>query len=181
MYQILDWIRGLITGRSEQQSKKTEASRRPIYNPGEPVDVLSARDPILALDVFDEVATDTSAAVEPAPDIDTLLATADVKRGETLYFQCRACHTLNEGGANKIGPNLYGVFGQKAGSAPGFSYSDAVKNSDVVWTPATVSAWLERPSDFLPGNMMVFLGVKKPQDRASLIAFLQQETGAASN
>jgi cytochrome c len=117
------------------------------------------------------------AVVEPPPDIDALLATADVKRGETLYFQCRACHTLNEGGAHKVGPNLYGLFGQKAGSAAGFSYSDAVKNSDIVWTPATVSAWLEQPAEFLPGNMMVFVGVRKPQDRANVIAFLQRETG----
>jgi len=125
--------------------------------------------------------TDAAAGVEAAPDIESLLATADVKRGETLYFQCRACHTLDEGGAHKVGPNLYGVLGQKAGSAPGFSYSDAVKNSDVVWTSEALSAWLEQPAQFLPGNMMVFVGVKKPQDRANLIAFMQQETGAAGN
>jgi len=124
--------------------------------------------------------TEAAAVAEPAPDIDSLLASADVKRGETLYFQCRACHTLDEGGAHKVGPNLWGLFGQKAGSAPGFNYSDAVKNSDVVWTPATVSAWLEQPAQFLPGNMMVFIGVKKPQDRANLIAFLQQNTGGTA-
>jgi cytochrome c len=120
-----------------------------------------------------------AAEQEPAPDMDALLAGADLKRGETLYFQCRACHTMNEGGPNKVGPNLWGMFGRKAGAAAGFAYSDAVKNSDIVWTADTVSAWLEQPADFLPGNMMVFVGVKKPQDRANLIAFLQANTGAS--
>jgi len=120
-----------------------------------------------------------AAEPEPAPDMDALLASADLKRGETLYFQCRACHTMNDGGPNKVGPNLWGMFGRKAGQAAGFAYSDAVTNSDIVWTAETVSAWLEQPADYLPGNMMVFVGVKKPQDRANLIAFLQANTGAA--
>ncbi|MGI9342115.1 MAG: c-type cytochrome [Gammaproteobacteria bacterium] len=120
-----------------------------------------------------------AAEPEPAPDMDALLASADLKRGETLYFQCRACHTMNEGGPHKVGPNLWGMFGRKAGQGDGFAYSDAVKNSDIVWTAETVSAWLEQPADYLPGNMMVFVGVKKPQDRANLIAFLKANTGAA--
>lgn len=127
----------------------------------------------------DKASTAPAAVVEEV-DMSALLANADVKRGETLYFQCRACHTLEEGGANKVGPNLYGMFGRKAGLAPGFSYSDAVKNSDIVWSAETVSAWLEQPADFLPGNIMVFVGVKKPQDRANLIAYLQANTGAAA-
>ncbi len=120
-----------------------------------------------------------AAAVEEM-DLSEMLANADIKRGETLYFQCRACHTLGEGGAHKVGPNLYGMFGRKAGQAAGFTYSDAVKNSDVVWSAETVSGWLEQPADFLPGNIMVFVGVKKPQDRANLIAYLQANTGAAA-
>lgn len=122
-----------------------------------------------------------SAPTEQAPpaDINALLANADIDRGQTLYFQCRACHTMHEGGQNKVGPNLWGMFGRKAGQVPGFTYSDAVTNSDIVWTAETVSAWLERPADFLPGNMMVFVGVKDPQDRANLIAYLQANTGAA--
>ncbi|MFW2404171.1 MAG: c-type cytochrome [Gammaproteobacteria bacterium] len=127
----------------------------------------------------DSASSAPTAAVEEV-DMDTLLANADVKRGETLYFQCRACHTLEEGGAHKVGPNLYGMFGRKAGQADGFSYSDAVKNSDIVWSAETVSGWLEQPADFLPGNIMVFVGVKKPQDRANLIAYLQANTGAAA-
>jgi cytochrome c len=120
-----------------------------------------------------------TAAVEAPQDISALMANADIKRGETLYFQCRACHSMNEGGPHKVGPNLWGVFGRKAGEAPGFTYSDAVKNSDIVWSAETISAWLEQPADYLPGNIMVFVGVKKPQDRANLIAYLKANTGAA--
>lgn len=120
-------------------------------------------------------------APEEPVDINVLIANADVKRGQNLYLQCRACHSLNQGGMNKVGPNLYGMFGSKAGFAPGFAYSEALIGTDVVWTPETLSEWLARPSQFMPGNRMVFVGVKKPQDRANIIAFLQQATSGASN
>ena len=124
-------------------------------------------------------AADAPPAEPEAPvDIDSLLASADIDRGKTLYLQCRACHSLGEGEPNKVGPNLYGMFGRKAGLAPGFTYSDAVVQSDIVWDAASMDQWLARPSDYLPGNRMVFVGIKKPQDRASLILFLQKETGA---
>jgi len=110
--------------------------------------------------------------------IDERLVMADVTRGQTMYFQCRACHSLNEGGPHKVGPNLYGIFGSKAGMAPGFAYSDAVVNADVVWTVEAMDEWLARPGSYLPGNRMVFVGVKDARERANLIAYLQQETGA---
>ncbi len=111
-------------------------------------------------------------------DIDALVASADVARGQTLFLQCRACHGLEPEGMNKVGPNLYGMFGREAGKAPGFDYSDAVANSGIVWSAKTLDQWLARPSDFLPGNRMVFVGVPKPADRAALIAYIKQETGA---
>ena len=111
-------------------------------------------------------------------DINALIASADLKRGETLFLQCRACHSLGEGEANKVGPNLHGVFGRKAGLAPEFAFSEVFVNADVTWTPETMSEFLYRPSAFLPGNRMVFIGVGKPADRANLIAFLQQATAA---
>ena len=122
-----------------------------------------------------------AATPEPAGadyDIDALVASADVKRGQTLFLQCRACHSLAEGEPHKVGPNLWGMFGRKAGLAPGFAYSEAVSGSGIEWSAATLNEWLARPSDFLPGNRMVFIGVKEPQDRANLIAYLKQETGA---
>ncbi len=125
-------------------------------------------------------ASSTAAAPEGEPYIEVVLANADQRRGQMLYFQCRACHSLNEGGPNKVGPNLWNMFGSTAGFALGFAYSDAFVDSDIVWTTETVSAWLHRPSRFLPGNRMVFVGVKDAQDRANLIAFLQQQTVPAA-
>lgn len=129
----------------------------------------------------DAAPADTGAAPAAATgeaDIGTRLAAADLKRGQTMYFQCRACHSLEQGGPNKVGPNLHGVFGRKAGLVPGFAYSDVMAASEVVWTDEAMDAWLARPSQFMPGNRMVFIGVKDAQDRASLIAYMKQETGA---
>jgi cytochrome c len=118
----------------------------------------------------------------PGVDVpfDELLASADLARGKTLYLQCRACHSLEAGGPNKVGPNLHGMFGRKAGLAPGFPYSIALAQSEIVWTPATMDPWIERPGKYLPGNRMIFGGIKKRQDRANLIAFLMQETTVVS-
>jgi cytochrome c len=125
----------------------------------------------------DTPSTAATTAVDAAPvDLQALLGTADPEKGKVLYLQCRACHSLESGGANKVGPNLHGVFGRKAGLAPGFTYSDAVVGSSIVWSAETLNEWLARPSDFLPGNRMVFVGIRKPEDRANLIAFLKRET-----
>lgn len=126
-----------------------------------------------------DTSSPATTAADAAPvDFQALLATADPEKGKVLFLQCRACHSLEAGGANKVGPNLHGVFGRKAGLAPGFSYSDVVSQSDITWSAETLNSWLERPSDFLPGNRMVFVGIRTPEDRASLIAYLKQETGA---
>lgn len=118
----------------------------------------------------------TTAAEAEAADINALIANADVKRGQTLFLQCRACHSLGAGEAHKVGPNLHGMFGRKAGQAPGFVYSEPLSQSDVTWNPETLNEFLARPSQFIPGNRMVFIGVGKPADRGNLIAFLQQAT-----
>lgn len=116
----------------------------------------------------------------PAATIKPLLETADAAQGKRLYLQCRACHTLEAGGINTVGPNLHGLLGSTAGQAEGFNYSDVLAESGIVWTPATLDKWLTRPSDFLPGNRMIFAGVSDPADRADLIVYLQQATAAAN-
>lgn len=118
------------------------------------------------------------AAAPATADLQTLLATADPEKGKVLFLQCRACHNLEAGGDNKVGPNLHGFLGRKAGLAPGFSYSEAVAQSGILWSAETLDQWLARPSEFLPGNRMVFVGIRKPEDRANLIAYLKRETGA---
>ncbi len=111
--------------------------------------------------------------------IEQLLETADAAQGKRLYLQCRACHTLEAGGINTVGPNLHGLFDNAVGQAEGFAYSDALLESGIVWTPETLDRWLARPSDFLPGNRMIFAGVSDPADRADLILYLQQATSDA--
>ena len=101
-----------------------------------------------------------------------------LKRGKRVFVLCRSCHTLEEGARHKVGPNLYGMFGSKAGLKEGFRYSDAVKNSDIVWNSENLTEWLVKPKDFLPGNRMAFAGVRKETDRKALIRYLEVNTGA---
>jgi cytochrome c len=106
-------------------------------------------------------------------------AAADRSNGERQAKICRACHSLEEGGPNMIGPNLYGFFGKRIGSVPGFSYSAAVSEVDFVWTPRALDAWLSQPGRFLPGNRMTFAGVPQEKDRVDLIAYLLESTGGS--
>lgn len=101
---------------------------------------------------------------------------ADEEYGDRISMQCRACHTLERGGPNMIGPNLYGLFGRPAGTAPGFPYSRALAEADFVWTPRALDAWLAEPARFLPGNAMAYPALASPGDRAALIASLLRQT-----
>jgi cytochrome c len=99
---------------------------------------------------------------------------ADPKRGETLYLsRCGACHTIDENGA---GTQHRGLFARKAGTQPGFDYSEALKASGIVWTEKTVDRWLTNPTAFVPGNKMVVQLANQPVDRADLIAYLKTAT-----
>ncbi len=103
-------------------------------------------------------------------------ADADRQRGQRQAQLCRACHSFEEGGANMIGPNLHGFFGEQVGSGEGFDYSEAIREADFVWTPRALDAWLARPASFLPGNRMTFAGVNRQADRDALIAYLLEAT-----
>lgn len=105
-------------------------------------------------------------------------AGASPGRGEKQAQICKACHSLNDGGPNMIGPALYGFFGREVGSRSGFEYSAVMRNADFVWTPEALNAWLAQPGRFLPGNRMTFAGVLKQEDRNDLIAYLLDATSA---
>lgn len=120
------------------------------------------------------LATVPDSAGESTPD--AVLAAGDAGRGRLLYLQCRACHSLERGGVNTVGPNLHGMFGSAAGKVADFVYSDPLMESGIVWSPHTVDEWLASPSAFVPGNRMIFLGLSDPKDRADLIAYMQQAT-----
>ena len=107
----------------------------------------------------------------------TAHAEGDAAAGEkTFKSQCLRCHTIDEGGKNKVGPNLFGVFGATAGTrVASFAkrHSKAMKASGVVWDEKTLDGYLENPKAFMPKNRMTFRGVKKAADRENLIAYLK--------
>ena len=113
-----------------------------------------------------------------ASDLDARLAVANMKRGQLLYMVCKACHDVEAGLPHKVGPNLHGMFGRKAGTAEGFKYTDALVKSGLVWTPETMDEWLRQPGALVPGNGMAFAGIANDADRASLIAWLLANSGA---
>lgn len=101
----------------------------------------------------------------------------DAKKGAKLFkTRCLQCHTVEEGGPNKIGPNLHGVFSRTSGSKEDFSYSDAMKSKGVDWSPDTVFEYLGNPKKYIPGNKMAFAGLKKDADKNNLIAYLEKTT-----
>ena len=103
------------------------------------------------------------------------LANGNPERGRDLYeSRCIGCHSLD---ANRIGPSHRGVFGRKAGSVEGFTYSPAVKGSAVVWDQDTLTRWLTNPQEVIPGQRMNFR-VSQPQDRADIVAYLRRESAA---
>ena len=102
---------------------------------------------------------------------------ADATRGQRVFNQqCRACHTLEKGGAQTAGPNLHGVFGRKAGTAEGYEASEAMKTSGIVWDDATMAEYNRDPKGKVPGTKMLFNGVKNAGQLADLVAYLKQAT-----
>ena len=100
----------------------------------------------------------------------------DYERGRQLFFQCRACHSLKMNEPHKVGPNLYGILGQESGNQEGFDYSDALISSQVLWNVDTLDQFLQKPYAFIPGNRMVFAGIKNASDRLDIISYLVEET-----
>jgi cytochrome c len=120
--------------------------------------------------------TESTPAAPAGPEpIAPLMAAASADAGKTKTALCAACHTFDKGGANRIGPNLYGIVGSAiAEDRGGFAFSTALttKGKGQTWTLDNLNAWLFKPQDFASGTKMTFIGLPKPQDRANVIAYL---------
>ena len=106
-----------------------------------------------------------------------LAQSGDATRGERLFNQqCKACHTVEKGGRNGIGPNLFGMFGQKAGAVEGFSFSEAMQKSGIVWDDKTMAEYLKDPKGRVPDGQMVYAGLKQQAQLDDMIAYLKKAT-----
>lgn len=100
-------------------------------------------------------------------------AAEDAAAGERVFLKCRACHQIGEGAHNSVGPVLNGVVGRKAGTYPGYNYSEANKNSGLVWDEATLKEYLKNPQSKVPGTKMTFPGLSREKDIDDVIAYLK--------
>jgi cytochrome c len=102
---------------------------------------------------------------------------ADLDNGKRRFGQCGTCHTLAAGGPNLVGPNLHAVFGREIASKADYSYSKAAQDANFVWDAEKLDQWLANPRGFLPGTKMTFPGLKEPNDRRDVIAYVMVESG----
>jgi cytochrome c len=135
--------------------------------------------PGYAVEVVEDSAGAAAVADVP-PDWGTVLPTADVAAGEQVFAKCKSCHNADNGGANGTGPNLWGVEGRKPGSHPGFAYSAGMTefgSKQPIWDYEHIYEFVKNPQKYIPGTKMTFVGLKQPQDRINVIAYLHSKGG----
>lgn len=143
-----------------------------LYHVGSPVNEDGERVQAYGIEVED-AAPAAAEDDEPALDVEALLASADLGAGEREWGKCRACHRLD--GTDSTGPHLDGIAGREVGAVGGFAYSDVMASHGGEWTAELLMDFLENPRGEMPGTKMVFAGIRDPQARANLIAYLQQQ------
>ena len=131
----------------------------------------SLEKPAFAIEVA-EVASN-AAVVEELPSLAVMLASADLSRGAREWNKCKACHTSEKGGANKLGPNLFGIVGRSVAADESFKYSNALSGQNVNWTFELLDQWIASPKKTFNGTSMGFGGIRKPAARANLLAYLR--------
>lgn len=142
-----------------------------IYHVGADSHGAHGEEHAMAYPIEVEEAGASAESAEEGPSFEELLAAADAEKGAKVFGKCKACHKI-ENGANGTGPHLYGVVGRDIGTAEGFGYSGILTELPGDWTPDALNAFLESPKGYAPGTAMGFAGLKKPKDRANLIAYL---------
>jgi cytochrome c len=128
--------------------------------------------PGFAIAVKEEAAGGEKTAAPPPEPIEKLLQTASVQKGEASAKKCAACHTFAKGEKNGVGPNLYGIVGDKKGEGRGFNFSAAMKAKGGAWTVDDLNQFISNPKGFVPGTAMGFAGIPKDSERADVIAYL---------
>ena len=109
-------------------------------------------------------------------DISSLMAMGDITEGEKIFKKCAACHSVNKGGKNKIGPALYNVVGREVGGVNDYKYSKALAKYGMTWTFMELNGFLKKPSKYIKGTKMSYAGLRKEKDRASIIQYLNQNS-----
>ena len=121
-------------------------------------------------------ATTQVAEVVEKIDITAIMAMGDITSGEKIFKKCAACHSINKGGKNKIGPALYNVVGREVGGVDDYKYSKALASYGKEWTFEELNGFLTKPSSYLKGTKMSYAGLRKEKDRASVIKYLNQNS-----
>ena len=119
-----------------------------------------------------------SSANSESGNIMALFASTNAVEGAKIFKKCAACHSITEGGANKIGPALWGVLGRPAGSVPGYKYSKAMAAHGKNWSFEEMNGFLIKPKDWIKGTKMSFAGLKKAEDRAAVILYMNENTNS---
>lgn len=145
---------------------KQGASEAPVMPSSPPLNVESAAPP----------ASETPEQAKIVAALPAPYNVGDPVAGEAVFAQCRSCHVIAKGGPNLTGPNLWGVFGTKAGQVAGFQFSDGLKNAGLTLDAPTLDKWIENPRQLVPDTKMTFNGLKDPKDRRDVIAFLATQT-----
>jgi len=140
--------------------------------------VKKLKNPGYQVEVESQLTSETSQAVEIVEKIDTgaFMALGDVLSGEKIFKKCAACHSINEGGKNKIGPALYNVVGRTVGGVVDYKYSKALASYGKEWTFEELNGFLQKPASYLKGTKMSYAGLRKGKDRASVIKYLNQNS-----
>lgn len=145
---------------------------------------LFSKEPVAKAGYAVEVAAETGGAAEKPdvpPDWGTVLPAADVAAGAAVFEKCKSCHNADNGGANGTGPNLWAVEGRKPGSHPGFGYSQGMTDFGAktpVWDYDHIYEFVKNPQKYISGTKMTFVGLKQPQDRINVIAYLHAQGGS---